>query len=148
MTRFVCHFCGTQHADADSPPERCVICTDDRQHVEWTGQRWTTTEELASGRRARIELDGDVLGIGLDPAMPIPQRALLATTNAGNVLWDCLAVVTPEAVDDLQARGGVTAIAISHPHFYTAMVEWSNALGGVPIYLHEADRAWVQRSSP
>ena len=37
MTRFVCHFCGTQHADVDTPPERCVICTDDRQHVEWTG---------------------------------------------------------------------------------------------------------------
>ena len=148
MTRFVCHFCGTQHADADTPPERCVICTDDRQHVEWTGQRWTTMEELASGRQARIELDGDVLGIGLNPAMPIPQRALLATTDAGNVLWDCLAVVTPEAVDALRERGGVTAIAISHPHFYTAMVEWSDALGGVPIYLHEADRDWVQRSAP
>ena len=57
-------------------------------------------------------------------------------------------MVTPEAVDALGERGGVTAIAISHPHFYTAMVEWSDALGGVPIYLHEADREWVQRSSP
>ena len=25
------------------------------------------------------------------------------------------------------SAGGVTAIAISHPHFYTAMVEWSDA---------------------
>lgn len=148
MTLFVCHFCGTQHADADTPPEGCVICTDDRQHVEWTGQQWTTVEDLASDRQARIELDGDVLGIGLNPAMPIPQRALLATTNAGNILWDCLAVVTPEAVDALHERGGVIAMAISHPHFYTAMVEWSDALGGVPIYLHEADRKWVQRSAP
>ena len=38
-------------------------------------------------------------------------------------------------------------MAISHPHFYTSMVEWSEALGGVPILLHEADRAWVQRPS-
>jgi glyoxylase-like metal-dependent hydrolase (beta-lactamase superfamily II) len=28
------------------------------------------------------------------------------------------------------------------------MVEWSRAFGGVPIYLHAADRAWVQRPDP
>ena len=28
------------------------------------------------------------------------------------------------------------------------MVEWSDALGGVPVLLHEADRDWVQRPSP
>jgi hypothetical protein len=28
------------------------------------------------------------------------------------------------------------------------MVEWSEALGGVPILLHEADREWVMRESP
>lgn len=38
-------------------------------------------------------------------------------------------------------------IAISHPHFYSAMVRWSEALGGVPIFLHENDRQWVSRHS-
>lgn len=28
------------------------------------------------------------------------------------------------------------------------MVEWSRAFGGVPIYLHEDDREWVQRPDP
>jgi len=28
------------------------------------------------------------------------------------------------------------------------MVEWSRAFGGVPIYLHEEDREWVQRPDP
>ena len=28
------------------------------------------------------------------------------------------------------------------------MVKWSEALGGVPILLHAADRDWVQRPSP
>jgi hypothetical protein len=41
----------------------------------------------------------------------------------------------------------VDRIVISHPHFYSSMVEWSEALGGAPILLHEADKAWVQRSS-
>ena len=41
--------------------------------------------------------------------------------------------------------GGISAIAVSHPHFYSSMVEWSRAFGGVPIYLHAADRQWVMR---
>ena len=28
------------------------------------------------------------------------------------------------------------------------MVDWSGALGGVPVYLHEADREWVMRPDP
>jgi hypothetical protein len=28
------------------------------------------------------------------------------------------------------------------------MVEWSEAFGGAPIYLHEDDRQWVQRPDP
>ena len=41
--------------------------------------------------------------------------------------------------------GGLIAIASSHPHFYGALVEWSRAFGGVPLYLHAADRHWVMR---
>src|SRR5207244_6965901 len=36
-------------------------------------------------------------------------------------------------------------IAISHPHYYSTMVEWSRAFGDAPIYLHEDDRQWVMR---
>ena len=36
---------------------------------------------------------------------------------------------------------------MSHCHYYTTMVEWSDAFGGVPIYLHENNRKWVQRES-
>jgi len=46
----------------------------------------------------------------------------------------------------LNGLGGVKAIAISHPHYYTTMVEWSRALGGVPIHVHAADRQWVTRA--
>jgi glyoxylase-like metal-dependent hydrolase (beta-lactamase superfamily II) len=45
----------------------------------------------------------------------------------------------------VQALGGVAAVAISHPHYYAAMVDWSRAFGGAPIYLHAADRQWVMR---
>ena len=78
----------------------------------------------------------------------IDQRALFLPTDAGNILWECLSLVTDDAVAALKAKGAVDRIIISHPHFYAAMVEWSEALGGVPILLHEADKAWVQRPSP
>ena len=55
--------------------------------------------------------------------------------------------MTDEAVDALRKAGGVDRIVISHPHFYSSMVEWSDALGGVQILLHEADKAWVRRPS-
>src|SRR5262249_58571177 len=42
----------------------------------------------------------------------------------------------------------LAAIGISHPHFYTTMVEWSRAFGGVPIHLHAADRDWIMRPDP
>jgi hypothetical protein len=147
MTCYICETCGTQYADAATPPDRCAVCEDERQYVGWQGQTWTTHEALGEKYRLRIEDDAGLLGLGLPTDFAIPQRALLLPTDLGNVLWECVSLVTDEAVAALRARGGVDVMAISHPHFYTAMVEWSEALGGVPILLHEADRAWVQRPS-
>jgi glyoxylase-like metal-dependent hydrolase (beta-lactamase superfamily II) len=69
-------------------------------------------------------------------------------TPAGGVLWDCISLVDDATVAGLQTLGGVSAMAISHPHFYSSMVEWSRALGGVPVYLHAQDRAWAIRHDP
>lgn len=147
MPCYVCATCGTQYAETAAPPAHCPICEDDRQYVGWQGQAWTTHEALAAKHTQRLEDDAGLLGIGLSPDFAINQRALHLRTDAGNLLWECVSLVTDEAVAELQARGGVDRILISHPHFYTAMVEWSEALGGVPILLHEADKAWVQRPS-
>jgi glyoxylase-like metal-dependent hydrolase (beta-lactamase superfamily II) len=66
----------------------------------------------------------------------------------GNVLWDCITLIDDATIDLIRGIGGLKAIAISHPHYYTTMVEWSRAFGGIPVYLHEADRQWVMRSDP
>jgi glyoxylase-like metal-dependent hydrolase (beta-lactamase superfamily II) len=148
MPCHICETCGTQYENASAPPAQCAICEDERQYVGWNGQRWTTPEQLAQTHTLRIEDDEGILGLGITPGFAIPQRAMLLPTCDGNVLWECLSLVTDAAIDALNARGGVQAIVISHPHFYTAMLDWSEALGGVPIVLHEADRSWVRRSSP
>src|SRR5438128_7074742 len=76
------------------------------------------------------------------------QRAILVQSAEGNVLWDSVSLVDEATVDLLNGLGGVAAIAISHPHYYTTMVEWSRAFGRAPIYVHAADRSWVQRPDP
>ncbi len=148
MPNYLCETCGTQYDETAQPPAQCPVCEDERQYVGWQGQRWTTHEALAQRCSLRIGNDGGLLGLALTGDFAIPQRALLLPTDAGNILWECVSLVTPQAVAALQARGGVDLIAISHPHFYSSMVEWSDALGGVPVLLHSADRAWVMRQSP
>jgi hypothetical protein len=145
MTMSICETCGTQYPDT---PSHCPVCEDERQYVGANGQTWTTHEALKATHTLRLEDEAGVLGIGLAPDFAINQRALYLPTDAGNILWECLSLVTDEAVEAQQARGGVDLIAISHPHFYSSMLAWSEALGNVPILLHEADRDWVRRPSP
>jgi hypothetical protein len=145
---WICETCGTQFAPTLAPPERCPICDDERQYVGWGGQTWATPDALAARHAIRIADEAGVMTLELTPGFAINQRAFRIPDPHAPVLWECLSLVTDEAVAALRAAGGIAAIAISHPHFYSAMAAWSEALGGVPIYLHEADRAWVQHASP
>lgn len=79
-----------------------------------------------------------------EPSFAIGQRAFLIESPGGNILWDCLALLDGASVTSVLERGGLTAIAISHPHYYTTMAEWA-AEFDVPVYLHSADRRWVMR---
>jgi glyoxylase-like metal-dependent hydrolase (beta-lactamase superfamily II) len=146
----ICVTCGTQFAESGRPPEHCPICEDERQFVGWAGQGWTTLADLRAYHRLALKDEGDgVLGIGCEPRFAIGQRALLVQAGEGhNVLWDCISLIDDAAVRVVEALGGLSAIAISHPHYYTSMVEWSRAFGGVPIYLHAEEREWVMRPDP
>jgi glyoxylase-like metal-dependent hydrolase (beta-lactamase superfamily II) len=130
-----------QHAESAEPPPRCEICEDERQYVGLGGQRWTTLEELRTSHRAEIrEEEPGLLGIGMEPSFAIGQRALLV----GNVLWDCIPLLDDAIVEEVRARGGLTAIALSHPHYYSTICEWSDAFDA-PVYVHADDAAWLQR---
>ncbi|MFT3864580.1 MAG: hypothetical protein QM729_09930 [Solirubrobacterales bacterium] len=147
-TAFVCFTCGTQHAPSAEPPAACAICADERQYVGHEGQRWTTLAELRASHRADVrEEEPGLTGLGSTPWFAIGQRPLLARTSAGNVLWDCAALLDEEIELAVRERGGIDAIAISHPHYYTTMVEWARAFEA-PIHLHAADRGWVMRPDP
>jgi hypothetical protein len=149
MPAFICNTCGTQYAPTDTPPPSCPICDDERQYVTPAGQSWTTLPALqARCSNAWRELEPDLFTITTAPAFGIGQRAQLLRTPHGNILWDCIALVDRATVELVKSMGGLKCIAISHPHYYTCMIEWSEAFGGVPIYLHEADRKWIMRGGP
>lgn len=153
MPAYHCATCGVQFAPGEAPPARCSVCEDERQYVGWAGQRWTTREEMvASGAYRNVLQDvpdePGLAEIGTTPKVGIGQRALLLATPAGTILWDCLTYLDQATIAAIQARGGIQAIAISHPHFYGACVDWSRAFGDTPVYIHAADRAWVMRPDP
>ena len=92
------------------------------------------------------QVDEGLHEVFIRPQFGSGQRAYLVQTAQGNVLWDCVSLVDPGTVSAIWALGGVAAIAISHPHHYAAMVDWSRAFGGIPIYLHVDDRKWIMRT--
>jgi DNA-directed RNA polymerase subunit RPC12/RpoP len=145
-TAFVCATCGAQFAPSAEPPSDCPICRDSRQFIGLDGQQWTTLEELAHKHRNIIQQEEPGLySIHTKPHFAIGQRAFLLQTPQGNVLWDCLALLDQRTIDAVRDLGGIAAIAISHPHYYTTMVEWSLAFDSAPIHLHSADGQWVMR---
>jgi hypothetical protein len=149
LTGFICITCGTQFTPSLEPPSKCPICDDPRQFVGFDGQTWTTLEELGQKHKNTIvEEETGLYSIYTEPQFAIGQRAFLLQTPEGNLLWDCIALPDPPTLDALKALGGVAAIAISHPHYYTTMVEWSLAFGNAPIYLHACDAKWVMRPHP
>lgn len=146
---WVCLTCGTQFPSRPQPPTECPICQDSRQYVGWSGQQWTTLDELRKTHENEItEEEPGLFSIHTKPSFAIGQRAFLIKTAEGNLLWDCVALIDDMTKTEIRRLGGISAIAISHPHYYTTMVEWSRAFDNAPVYLHELNRPWIMRPDP
>jgi hypothetical protein len=144
MPRYVCPTCAAQFPDSDEPPELCPICTDERQYVPESGQPWTTLDELAEDHHNELREDDELLGVGTEPALGIGQRALLVPHGDRFVMWDCTPYFSDDVADEIESRGGLSAIAISHPHYYTGMADWAERFD-CPILIHAPDENWVTR---
>ena len=148
-TAYICTTCGVQSTPSATPPARCPICEDERLYVNPAGQSWTTPDELRATRQLDWrELEPGLVGIGAAPQIAIGQRALFLPQPGGGVMWDSIPLVSEDAIARIRAAGGLRAIAISHPHFFAAMVDWSEALDNTPIYLHADLEPHVTRPSP
>ena len=105
-----------------------------------------TGQDLRRDHKIKIiEEELSLTSFSVEPKFGIGQRAFLIRSDEGNILWDCISLLDDVTAEQIAKLGGLAAIAISHPHYYTSMVEWSAAFGGVPVYLHEDDKRWVMR---
>jgi hypothetical protein len=149
MPHFVCVTCGTQFAATEREPDGCPVCLDERQYVGPGGQQWTTLAGYAKAHtNVFTEEEPGLHAIHPRPKAGIGQRAFLIRTREGNVLWDCVPPLDAGTVAAVERLGGLAAIAVSHPHYYSTMVEWSHAFGRVPVHVHGLDAKWVMRPDP
>lgn len=142
----ICRACGTQY-EATSL-QNCRICDDPRQYVPPTGQAFSTFSELRkAGHKLVFEtdtVDPSVTAISVQPNVGIGQRAFLIKTPHGNILWDLVCYLDEGAVSHINSLGGLSAIIISHPHFYTTWADWS-ATFNIPVFVAAADQEWLNR---
>ncbi|EOC1348237.1 MBL fold metallo-hydrolase [Cronobacter turicensis] len=144
----LCKACGTSYQVNGSRPQRCKICDDERQFVPVTGQQWVEADALLASHSCKWKQHTPGLfSIQTVPDFAIGQRAFLLRTPQGNILWDCIATLDDATKTLVSALGGLMAIAISHPHFYSTMQDWAAAFDA-PVYLHACDREWIMRDSP
>ncbi|RDW81124.1 putative metallo-beta-lactamase domain protein [Aspergillus mulundensis] len=150
----ICSTCGTQYPTASALPS-CKICDDPRQYVPPTGQSWTTLRKLQTSTDPSYKniftpdpLHGEsLISIHTEPKQAIGQRAYLCRTNTGsdkpfNVLWDCIAYIDEETIKRINGLGGIDAIVISHPHYYTTHLLWAKVFK-CPVYLSAEDEEWA-----
>src|SRR5215468_7882309 len=146
--RYICVNCGLQHDSDTSFPERCLNCSDERESMTHKPQRWTTLREMRGYRNVLTPLGDGVTGIVTAPIFAIGPEVFLISSSAGNVLWDCFGYLDEDTVQQIRQLGGLSAIVISHPHMFGSVVEWSHALGNVPVFIHEDNRRWMPRLDP
>ncbi|KAK8075844.1 hypothetical protein PG997_010507 [Apiospora hydei] len=142
----VCTACGTQFPTAD---RQAAFTTLDE--LRNSGHRNTFTPLFS---RTSLPSSGDDDGgdswaftsIVTEPKVAIGQRAILIRTpRHGNVLWDCVTLLDEWTFIQIRALGGLTAIVISHPHYYSTHLEWARAFN-CPVYLAAEDKEWLAQT--
>jgi hypothetical protein len=171
LTYLICNTCGAQHSTADRTAlTTCFICDDPRQFTPPSGQSFTTLGDLRAAGNHRNEFhpfpptttttgnsnsntksDNATTNnvrfttIVTTPQFAIGQRAMLIRTPHGNVLWDCITYLDEETARRIETElGGVQAMVVSHPHFYSAHLEWAERFG-CKVYLASEDKRWLAR---
>jgi len=124
----ICNTCGTQYCTSSRAElKTCRTCDDPRQYVPRTGQSFTTIGELKASNKYKNEFtkvddtDDKFWSIKTEPQFAIGQRAILVKSDQGNVLWDCITYLDEDTITWVKKQGGLSAIVISHPHYYSTV---------------------------
>lgn len=97
-----------------------------------------------SNKWKQVEGDDSLWSIYTEPKFGIGQRCILLETPHGNVLWDCITYLNDETLQWIHSKGGLQAIVISHPHYYTTHLDWAKAFD-CPVIVAKDDEEWINR---
>jgi|SRR5690625_45445 len=143
----LCATCGTQYP-LDFDLDLCKICAEERQYIPEEGQIWTTHQSLQKTHTTSIrQIRENLYSIHIHPKFAIGQRAFLVISKEGNFLWDCIPLLDQHIIDFITSKGGLKAIGISHPHYYSNMKDWSRIFD-CPVYIHEKDKEFIVDQFP
>jgi glyoxylase-like metal-dependent hydrolase (beta-lactamase superfamily II) len=138
----ICNTCGT-HYPSRIAVSICPICDDDRQYIPDGGQTWTTHDQLLRTSSVRImKINDKVYELEIKPVFAIGQRTFLILSDQGNILWDCIPLLNEAVIAFIKSKGGLKAIAFSHPHYYSNMNDWAEIFN-CAIYIHQSDEQWI-----
>jgi len=149
LPNYICTTCGVQYPQSPKAPTACLICNEERQYVNPLGQSWTTLEAMQQSNSFQNEIlqeEENLYSIRTNPGFGIGQTAYLIQNQGFNILWDCITYLDEQTIEKINHIGGIQAIALSHPHYYSTQVEWAETFHA-PIYIHEDDQEWVMRPS-
>ncbi len=139
----ICSACGTQFPSQEGLSAICPICNDDRQYIPEKGQAYTSLVDLAKKHTVTIgQISEQLYELKMEPDFAIAQRCFLVVSPQGNILWDCIPLLNPAVASFIEAKGGLKAIAFSHPHYYSTMNDWA-AYFNCPILIHRDDEPWI-----
>jgi glyoxylase-like metal-dependent hydrolase (beta-lactamase superfamily II) len=119
-------------------------------------QSWTTLRALQNSQDPKYKniftpdtIHGEsLISIHTEPKQAIGQRAYLCRTFSPgnsrlfNVLWDCITYIDDYTITRINELGGIDAIVISHPHYYTTHLVWAEIFD-CPVYLSSEDEEWA-----
>ncbi|MED1865878.1 hypothetical protein P4V41_20730 [Fictibacillus nanhaiensis] len=149
MHNYISETCGVQYESSVHEPTSCSICGEERQYVSSKGQSWTTLEDMAESGTYKTEVsieEENLYRVQTTPSFGIGQTAYLVKDNGYNVLCDCVSYIDEDTTKAILQLGGIDAIALSHPHYYSTQVEWAETFDAA-LYIHEDDKKWVTRTS-
>lgn len=148
----ICTACGTQFPTADRKDRTtCFICDDPRQYTPPSGQSFTTLGNIRTSLAGyknifhRYEKDDRMTFIYTTPKFAIGQRCVLIKTPVGNILWDCVTLLDEATIDEIKKLGGIKAIVISHPHYYSTHLLWARTFD-CKVYLSVEDKQWLAQT--
>lgn len=113
-------------------------------------QSWTSLRSLQSAKEnyhnvfTTDQYNPNLITIHTVPRLSIGQRAFLCLGGpaSGNVLWDCITYLDEETIRHVKSLGGISAIVISHPHYFSTSIQWAEAFD-CDLFISAEDEQWL-----